>query len=1525
MDRIGVAPFQIVRAEDLDARFPDGTNFVPNTGSVGLQQNVENEFQLIQQSRFTKGWVEGLTPTVNGMTVTVAEGLAYDRDGRRISVIVPQTLSFSGRPSGTYYIVAYSDYYLDPASRHIYTPAVDDEEGVAAVTVHRRILASAKLVIMTAIPPESSDPSTVLAQVTVSGGSLTVSTDVRAVSQIKFGNIPALPYLRIEGGQLGGPLRLLDGQSAPAATAPEQGVLFGAGSLYARPTSLVVSVDGDTRQFLLESTQGQSRYELLAVNRQAGATFNVGANFNQPVRFAQTPSVGGTDVSLITHLHDDRYSRLGHTHTQAEVGGLTATLDTKANISNPTFQGVVKTTSDIEVGGMTLTLGAFDQVSRGDTGQSRALLKEAGGVLTINAGGDFSGGVTIGGTTLRTGAAITATGGISVTGPLTQGGVPVALSTHLHDDRYSRLGHTHVISEVGGLQAALDSKASLSGAAFTGAVTVGGVLTAQARDLTRTGAQLVLGGAGSFGSWTLDVYDDAFRILGGGAALTLTQAGTLTASGAVSVGATLAAAGVITQGGVPVALSTHLHDDRYSLLSHTHTFSEVPGLQAALDSRASTSGATFSGPLKASTFELLASSTRAGGAMQLHGGGTNPGWTVDVYDSQFRITSGGTSLKFDVNTGATFSHSVTVTGTVDGTLLRQGGVPVALSTHDHDSQYAPLAHSHTVSQVAGLQSALDARLLAGNTQTDTLRLLGGAGALSLFGGSLRSAYLQFFTDADPAVRTAFVGFGATGTRDFGIVNERTGTHVTVGDVITLSAPVSVTGDVTLAQGRRINGVDIVALQDGHTQLSAAYVSHHHDGRYAPAVHTHATAQITGLDAALAARAPLSSPAFTGNVTVAGTLAVNGFDLTLGSADQTSRGNSGASRALVKTPGSVLSLNYAGDFTGGVMVEGPQLLVRGNLKVDGNVDFMGNLTRNGQPLVTAAHTHDDRYPLKSDLTGAVGALVPKTGATMEGSLIFPVRYLNAATAGIVFSGLTDTHSIFVEEYAGAEGTRLVLLNSDNGASDYTVFRSSNAGVSRDVLEVRYTHLDSAVPLRMSGTEVISADGWIPWARITGVPAFAPTTHTHTVAQVTGLQALLDSKAQAGHSHDVTALPVAASGETSGVKLVRADDARLSNARTPTAHTHLISEISGLQDALNAAATHTHSVAQVAGLQGLLDGKAAVSHAHGLGDLPVAASGESSAVKLVRADDARLSNARTPTAHGHTIPEIAGLQAALTERPVASANGGLAYLGASGQAWQFRQEFRGGIRLGVGISNGVLWPEDAFGGSGDHAAIYLTNTESENQELVIQVGNDAPADRIRLAAVTPTGQFNDNGVTVNGAVIWNQRNLPFTVNGQTLSTALSLSFGGQLRGKNGYGDDLWLGGDGAGEDYELGLSNASRPLTVWSPAGAVTVQVQGEVRASKFRQVSRREAKTNITPYEDGALALIEQTKVVRYDYIDGSATDRIGFVADDTHRDMSGPQQDSFDAGNTIGVLLKAVQELAAEVRELRAKLAGVPS
>ena len=80
------------------------------------------------------------------------------------------------------------------------------------------------------------------------------------------------------------------------------------------------------------------------------------------------------------------------------------------------------------------------------------------------------------------------------------------------------------------------------------------------------------------------------------------------------------------------------------------------------------------------------------------------------------------------------------------------------------------------------------------------------------------------------------------------------------------------------------------------------------------------------------------------------------------------------------------------------------------------------------------------------------------------------------------------------------------------------------------------------------------------------SYALASHTHSISDVTGLQTALDGKAS-------------------------------------SSHTHSISDVTGLQTALDgkAASSHTHSISDVTGLQTALDGKASSSHTHAASDI------------------------------------------------------------------------------------------------------------------------------------------------------------------------------------------------------------------------------------------------------------------------------------------------------------------------------------
>jgi hypothetical protein len=94
-------------------------------------------------------------------------------------------------------------------------------------------------------------------------------------------------------------------------------------------------------------------------------------------------------------------------------------------VAKKIFSNTMETTLDIVNGGFNLILGTADQVSRGNTGLSRALVKETGGRLFINYAADFTGGLVLNSATNCTGPLLisdTSTGSSTSTGALVVAG-----------------------------------------------------------------------------------------------------------------------------------------------------------------------------------------------------------------------------------------------------------------------------------------------------------------------------------------------------------------------------------------------------------------------------------------------------------------------------------------------------------------------------------------------------------------------------------------------------------------------------------------------------------------------------------------------------------------------------------------------------------------------------------------------------------------------------------------------------------------------------------------------------------------------------------------------------------------------------------------------------------------------------------------------------------------------------------------------------------------------------------------------
>ena len=95
--------------------------------------------------------------------------------------------------------------------------------------------------------------------------------------------------------------------------------------------------------------------------------------------------------------------------------------------------------------------------------------------------------------------------------------------------------------------------------------------------------------------------------------------------------------------------------------------------------------------------------------------------------------------------------------------------------------------------------------------------------------------------------------------------------------------------------------------------------------------------------------------------------------------------------------------------------------------------------------------------------------------------------------------------------------------------------------------------------------------------------------------------------------------------------------------------------------------------------------------------------------------------------------------------------------------------------------------------------------------------------------------------------------------------------------------------------------------------------GQLVATGFYQASSRELKTNINPFTKSALDIIRDVTVVSFNYKTDIINKHVGFIAEDTPEELSTRHKNVMDSNNTIGVLLKAVQELEARIKQLESK------
>lgn len=284
-------------------------------------------------------------------------------------------------------------------------------------------------------------------------------------------------------------------------------------------------------------------------------------------------------------------------------------------------------------------------------------------------------------------------------------------------------------------------------------------------------------------------------------------------------------------------------------------------------------------------------------------------------------------------------------------------------------------------------------------------------------------------------------------------------------------------------------------------------------------------------------------------------------------------------------------------------------------------------------------------------------------------------------------ITEAQKNALNGYAGldANGKLLASVIPNIGISSVSVVASESAQLGLDAKEgdIAVRTDEGKTYIHNGGTAGTMAD-WTYIASPTNVvQSVAGKTGNVTLvaADITDLDSALSGKANTVHTHSLAAITdagtaaskdVASAGNASSTQVVKGDDTRLSDSRTPTAHTHATADITGLDTALQSGMTaitginstistmqtdiagkantvHTHAIADVTGLQTALDSKPASSHTHTLSNITdagnaasrsVASSGDATSSQVVLGNDTRLTNSRTPTAHKSTHASTGG---------------------------------------------------------------------------------------------------------------------------------------------------------------------------------------------------------------------------------------------------------------------------------------------
>jgi hypothetical protein len=203
----------------------------------------------------------------------------------------------------------------------------------------------------------------------------------------------------------------------------------------------------------------------------------------------------------------------------------------------------------------------------------------------------------------------------------------------------------------------------------------------------------------------------------------------------------------------------------------------------------------------------------------------------------------------------------------------------------------------------------------------------------------------------------------------------------------------------------------------------------------------------------------------------------------------------------------------------------------------------------------------------------------------------------------------------------------------------------------------------------------------------------------------------------------------------------------------------------------------------------------------------------------------------------------------------------------------------------------------------SAISFTNTTDSSS---ITTGALIVSGGVGIAKKVYIGDTTETTATTNGALI---------VSGG-VGIAKALRVGSTTDSSSTTtGALIVTGGVGIAKSLYVGSSTASTSKTTGALIVTGGVGVGGSIWATSFNAPSSIEVKDNIKPFKRSALDVIKSIDVVSFKY-KGDTEPQVGFIAEDTDPLLSGKEQKSMKINTTIGILLKAIQELEEKISKM---------